>query len=204
MFLSETLRQESVSQASVKGARGTHPQTTTEVSVSTMQLLSVRSTPPKPFQPEGPSRTYTSTTYGYTLTYPANWRIVSGTGKNFQVSTADGNAAVFVEVVTANPASASDPQVLVRYIEDIGTPEGPIGASLPTINGRQFGVGDALVTTTSNIELQIEVRDTNTPHALLFAAGVAASGLADGSVRLPTFARQVEQVQRVLNSLHVG
>ena len=202
IFLSETLRQTSVADIVVKDAQGTHPATGTDVSTITMQLVSVHATTPRPFQPAGPTKTYHSASYGYALTYPTAWQPRPGTAGGFQVSTADGNGAVFVAVVPGAPISTANLTLLPRFISSIGTPEGPVSTSLETIHGQQFGVADALVKTKSNYELQVEVRDTATPLELVLAVGVVGSGTTDGSLRLPTFAQQVEQVQRILDSFH--
>jgi hypothetical protein len=203
MFLSETLRQNIVVKSSLKDATGTHVATSTETVTNIMQLISVRTTIPKPFAPEGPTTTHRDRTYGYTLTYPRTWQPVSGVSGGFEIASPSGTAAVLVEAVPGSLVSAVYLDLLPRFMGGLGTPEGPVHALLATLHGRQFGVGDALVKTKKNIEFQVEVRDTDTPRALLVLFGLATTGVTDGSFRLRTFAREEEVVQRVLDSLRV-
>ena len=201
-FLSEQLQETGDSTGTVKDKHGSHSMAQHFTSVTTMQLISRQTSAPHPFSPPGPTKSYASATWGYTVTYPASWQGATKAPFDFQALTPDGNAGLFVLAAAAAPTV--DAAYVQRLLRLFGTLEGAPTVHIRMSAGLQSVTGDALLVTKSHLEMQCEVRATTTARGLLVFLGLASTGKDDGSLRFRAFARQWEQVQQTLDGLAVA
>lgn len=121
---------------------------------------------------------------------------------SFEAMTSDGNAAIVVaRYPGAGPAPVTDAAFMGALVRKFGAPVDPIVVRAAIIHGHVTGVADTVLATKDHVELQCEARAIATKRGLIYLVSLVALGPPVWAPRLQHAAWQIEDMQRVLNSM---
>lgn len=124
-------------------------------------------------QPLASHKTYSSTTFGYTINYPGNWSRTPLKGIQFAAFSPDHNAFITANAVHGTASLAQIKTAQKNALSNLGKVQGKITYALKSIHGLDFQTAEAVVKNSAGHSLDTILLDTVRHGSLYdFDAGV--------------------------------